>query len=108
MDHLLDHLYRVAHADAPVATDAQMLAQFATVRDEAAFAAIVRRHGALVRGVCRRWLHNPADIDDAFQATFIVLAQRAATVERPERLSAWLHSVAARTARHLRLQNARR
>src|SRR5262245_30624699 len=108
MDHLLDHLHRMAHADAPHVGDAELLARFAARRDELAFAALVRRHGPLVRGVCRRWLPDPTDVDDAFQATFLVLAQRAAGVERPDRLAAWLYGVAARTARHLRLQNARR
>ena len=108
MDHLIDHLHRMAHADVPHAGDAELLARFAARRDEVAFATLVRRHGPLVRGVCRRWLLDPADVDDAFQATFLVLAQRAAGVERPNRLAAWLYGVAARTARHLRLQNARR
>jgi RNA polymerase sigma factor (sigma-70 family) len=108
MDQLLDHLHRMAHADAPDVADAELLARFAARRDESAFAALVRRHGPLVRGVCRRWLPDPADVDDAFQATFLVLAQRAAGVERPDRLAAWLYGVAARTARHLRLRNARR
>src|SRR5262245_38376050 len=108
MDQLLDHLHRMVHSDAPRAGDAELLARFVNMQDEVAFAALVRRHGPLVRGVCRRWLPDPADVDDAFQATFLVLAQRAGSVERPHRLGAWLYGVAARTARHLRLKNARR
>jgi RNA polymerase sigma factor (sigma-70 family) len=108
MDHLLDRLHRMAHTDAPHLGDAELLARFAAQRDELAFAALVRRHGPLVRSVCCRWLPDAADVDDAFQATFLVLAQRAAGVERPDRLAAWLYGVAARTARHLRLRNARR
>lgn len=108
MDHLLDHLHRMAHADAPHVADAELLARFAARRDELAFAALVRRHGPLVRSVCRRCLSDAADVDDAFQATFLVLARRAAGVERPDHLAAWLYGVAARTARHLRLKNARR
>ena len=92
-------------------TDAMLLERFATRRDaaaETAFAALVARHGPMVRQVCRRLLVDPHDAEDAFQATFFVLARRAATIRRPERLSSWLYGTAYRTSRKLRAQSARR
>lgn len=88
--------------------DVELLTAFARARDEEAFAVLVRRHGPLVYGVCRRLLRQPADIDDAFQATFLVLVQRADSLAHPDRLSNWLHGVALRTARCLRNRNLRR
>src|SRR5262245_45602416 len=90
------------------AADPELLAAFARRRDEDAFALLVRRHGPLVYGVCRRWLREPADVEDAFQATFLVLVKRAESINRPERLANWLHGVAIRTARNLRNRAIRR
>jgi len=81
------------------ATDADALARFARERDEAAFAFLVRRFGPLVMGVCQRVLGNRPEVDDAFQATFWVLARRASSIRQPKTLPAWLHAVALRTAR---------
>ena len=92
-------------------TDVMLLERFATRRDaaaETAFAALVARHGPMVRQVCRRLLVDPDDAEDAFQATFFVLARRAATIRHPERLSSWLYGTAYRTSRKLRAQSARR
>src|SRR5262249_47607578 len=87
--------------------DGQLLGRFVTARDAAAFAALVRRHGPMVMGVCRRLLHDAHEAEDAFQATFLVLAHKARSVGRPEALGPWLHGVAYRTAARAR-QAARR
>ncbi|MFL5339506.1 MAG: sigma-70 family RNA polymerase sigma factor [Gemmataceae bacterium] len=82
--------------------DAELLAAFAGRHDADAFALLVRRHGPMVHGVCRRWLREPADVDDAFQATFLVLVRRAASIDRPQQLANWLHGVARHVARRQR------
>src|SRR5690349_21426934 len=88
--------------------DRQLLERYALGRDEAAFGALVRRHGPMVLGVCRRVLRDGHAAEDAFQATFLVLARRAGSLLRPEALGAWLHGVAARVALRARAQAARR
>jgi RNA polymerase sigma factor (sigma-70 family) len=89
-------------------TDGQLLSRFIAERDETAFAALVRRHGPMVLGVCRRVLGNLHDTDDAFQATFLVLVQRARSVVNHQALAAWLHTVACRSAQQARVRNMRR
>src|SRR4051795_5766244 len=79
-------------------TDRELVRAFAATRDEAAFAEIVRRHGPMVLAVCRRVLADAPEADDTFQAVFLVLARRAGSVGRPERLGGWLHGVAVRCA----------
>ena len=85
-----------------------LLDRFITQRDEAAFEAIVSRHGPMVLGVCRRLLDDPGDIEDAFQATFLVLVRRAGTLRDPELLANWLHGVAHRVAVRARANSFRR
>jgi len=81
------------------ASDGKLLEQFITQRDELAFAALLQRHGPLVFGVCRQVLGNPHDAEDAFQATFLVLARKATLIRKREALAAWLHRVALNIAR---------
>jgi RNA polymerase sigma factor (sigma-70 family) len=82
--------------------DRLLLDRFVTARDEAAFAEIVRRHGPMVLGVCRRLLRDAHEAEDAFQATFLVLVHKAGAIGRPESLAPWLHGVAYRVAARAR------
>jgi RNA polymerase sigma factor (sigma-70 family) len=85
-------------ADGAGRTDGQLLDEFLRGRDQAAFAALVRRHGPMVLGVCRRVLRHRADADDAFQVTFLVLLRKAATLAHKERVANWLFGTAYRAA----------
>src|SRR5215470_9755340 len=107
--HIVEQLRRTgpARADATL-SDAQLLKRFIDSRDEAAFAGLVRRHGPMVLGVCRRVLANSHDAEDAFQATFLVLAQKARTLRLREALGSWLYGVAFRLARRTLADSARR
>jgi RNA polymerase sigma factor (sigma-70 family) len=89
-------------------TDRDLLGRFVADRDGAAFEALVRRHGPMVLGVCRRVLGNAADADDAFQATFLVLVRKAASLANPDLVAPWLHAVAVRTAAEARARAAKR
>ncbi|AMV36539.1 RNA polymerase sigma factor [Planctomyces sp. SH-PL62] len=88
--------------------DDLLLERFLAERDEGAFAALVDRHGPLVLGVCRRILRDGRDVEDAFQATFLILARRAGTIRSRERIGPWLHGVAHRVAVRARAISARR
>jgi RNA polymerase sigma factor (sigma-70 family) len=103
-----DFIRRVVTSELRHDSDAELLGRFITARDEAAFAAVVRRHGPMVYRVCRGVLRNAADAEDAAQATFLVLAQQAARVRKRDSLPSWLHGVAFRLARKLRASIARR
>jgi RNA polymerase sigma factor (sigma-70 family) len=93
-------------------TDDQLLERFVTRTDleasEAAFAALVDRHGAMVRGVCQRFVHDPHDADDAFQATFVVLARRAKSIRGRGSIAGWLFGIARRVALRARAESAKR
>jgi RNA polymerase sigma factor (sigma-70 family) len=89
-------------------SDADLIEQFVSRRDHHAFAILVRRHGPMVFGVCRRVLRDPHDAEEAFQVTFLVLVRKAGTLRQPERLANWLYGVANRVARKAKLTAARR
>jgi RNA polymerase sigma factor (sigma-70 family) len=90
------------------AADAHLLASFVARGDQTAFAELVRRHGPMVRGVCRRVLPNPHDAEDACQAALLVLSHKAASIRGGDSLAGWLHRVALHAALRLRRNLARR
>src|SRR5262245_53778708 len=100
--HIVDHL---PIADAP---DGELLRRFAQQKDEPAFAEIQRRAGPLVLGVCRRVLGDVHTAEDTFQATFVQLARRAASIDCEGSLAGWLHTVAWRVALAARRGERRR
>src|SRR5262245_45171953 len=88
--------------------DRELLERFSRQRDEAAFGELMRRHGPLVLGVCRRVLKQTQDAEDAFQATFLLLAQKAGALGKRESVANWLHGVARRMAANAKVAAARR
>jgi RNA polymerase sigma factor (sigma-70 family) len=109
MTRVMYHLRQtVQQRNATTATDSHLLACFLANRDEDAFAALVRRHGPMVWGVCRRVVGNQHDAEDAFQATFLILLRKAALITSRELLANWLYGVAQRTALHARTLTLKR
>jgi RNA polymerase sigma factor (sigma-70 family) len=105
MNSILRHLRRTA---GPGLSDAQLLESFLVRRDEAAFGTLLRRHGPMVLAVCRRVLGNAHDAEDAFQATFLVLVRKAASLRSRDLLGNWLYGVAYRTALKARTMSGKR
>jgi RNA polymerase sigma factor (sigma-70 family) len=109
MKRIIQHLFRLVSSEQVEGEpDRELLERFAAQHDEAAFAALLRRHGPMVLAVCRRVLGNANDAEDAFQATFLILIRKANAIGRPERLGNWLYGVAYRTALDARGNRARR
>jgi RNA polymerase sigma factor (sigma-70 family) len=108
LEPVLDYARRLGAAAGDDAPDGELLRRFARNNDAVAFEQMLRRHGPMVRGVCRRVLRDGNDVDDAFQATFLLLVRKAGGLRKPDRLGPWLHGVALRTALKAREQTARR
>src|SRR6516164_5731036 len=89
-------------------TDAQLLDQFVTRRDELAFEVLLWRHGSMVLDVCRRLLRQEQDAEDAFQATFLVLVRKAGSIGKRESVGSWLYKVAYRVALGAKISSDRR
>jgi len=89
-------------------SDGQLLERFITRCDNVAFEELIARHGPVVLGICRRWLDDPRDIEDAFQATFLILVRKAASLRDRDALSSWLYGVALRVVRRARANAVRR
>jgi RNA polymerase sigma factor (sigma-70 family) len=106
---VLSQIHHLAGSQAPDEfPDRELLDRFRARRDEAAFAALVRRHGPMVWGVCRRVLGDHHDTEDTFQAAFLILADKAGSIRRAESLGAWLHRVARQLALRARRRRDRR
>jgi RNA polymerase sigma factor (sigma-70 family) len=105
---ILHHLRRLAAGDTVGLPDRELLARFTAGREPSAFEALVERHGPMVWGVCRRVLGRCPDAEDAFQATFLVLARKAGSLRQPEAVGCWLYGVAHRIAVRARATAARR
>src|SRR5229473_2076631 len=89
-------------------TDRELLERFLAQREEAAFVALLKRHGPMVLHVCRRVQGNEHDAEDAFQATFLLLARKAGSIRKLDSVASWLHGVARRLALEAKIQGARR
>ena len=96
---MLSHLSQIFNRGSFVGlNDQNLLERFVVDCDESAFAALVSRHGPMVLGVCRRILHEEHDVEDAFQATFMVLVRRARAIHDSSLLGHWIYGVAYRVA----------
>ncbi len=106
---LLRHIHRLAGVpSAKDLSDGELLQRFVTCGEETAFAVLLKRHGPMVWGVCRRILSQEQDLEDAFQATFLVLTRRACSIRKGASLASWLHGVAYRVAVRIQQQARKR
>jgi RNA polymerase sigma factor (sigma-70 family) len=105
----IQHLERLfEQGTATGLSEGELLERFVRGRDESAFEALIARHGPMVLGVCSHLLRDPNDVDDAFQATFLVLVRKAGTLRRCDLLGNWLYGVAYRVATRARVLAAKR
>jgi RNA polymerase sigma factor (sigma-70 family) len=105
---ILQHLRRMAGASgADALTDAHLVGRWLARRDEAAFELLVWRHGPMVLDLCRRVLRHEHDVEDAFQATFLVLVRKAASIGKADSVGSWLYKVAYRVALEVKATAAR-
>src|SRR6516165_5477176 len=92
MSGVLERMRRVvAGRETEPQSDPELLERFVADGDEAAFTTLVQRHGGMVLGICRRVLRHDADAEDACQATFLVLARQASSIQKLASLASWLH-----------------
>jgi RNA polymerase sigma factor (sigma-70 family) len=105
---VIGQVVRGLPVDLPGVPDSELLTRYLASQDADAFAALVRRHGPMVLGVCRRILLHQQDAEDAFQATFLVLVRKAATIRPRSLVGNWLYGVAYQTAVRTRAVAARR
>src|ERR1700687_3261978 len=106
---VLRHLRRATLlAEGAAQSDGELLERYLSERDDAAFEAILKRHGAMVLGVCRRILRNEADAHDAFQATFIVFVRKATSIHPRGMVGNWLYGVAHKTSLKAKAMNRQR
>ena len=106
---VLRHVQRLFHGGSVSGlSEGQLLDRFVSTRDEVAFGAIVARHGPMVLGVCRGVLDDPHDVEDAFQATFLILVKKAALVRDRDLLGQWLYGVARRVSLRARSETSKR
>jgi RNA polymerase sigma factor (sigma-70 family) len=106
LSSVLRHMRRaVLLSESAAQSDGDLLNRYLIERDDAAFESLLKRHGAMVLGVCRRILRNEADAHDAFQATFLVFVQKALSIQPPAMVGNWLYGVAQRTSLKARRMN---
>src|SRR5436309_1436096 len=108
LNPVLRHLRSIGGDPTADLPDTGLLARFAATGDEAAFTVLVRRHGPMIFGLCRRLIADHHAAEDAFQATFLLLAKKARWLRQPDRLGPWLHGVARRVALKVRAKANRR
>jgi RNA polymerase sigma factor (sigma-70 family) len=102
------HLHKLAIRYGLALPDHELLQRFILTRDEDAFTALVHRHAAMVMGVCRSILHNSHDAEDIFQAVFLVLARKAASIRKGDSIASYLYAIAYRLARKAHVRDAKR